>query len=123
MRLDIWLGLLSTAASLAGLAWNRDGVRKLALALLTLLSILLVAKGILYQRTIVRVQTQIVVALGTSEMTADQLYENVYTTDITRPLFDAALNNGVEARQLSHRIVDIRTPDNVQFRVRVYSTR
>jgi hypothetical protein len=121
VNVDIVLGLLSTAASLAGLAWNRDGFRRLALALLTLFGLILLLIGVVQRRAIQRVEDQIVNTMGTSAMSADQLYEDVYTTQISRPMFDAALNHAVETRRLVHKMVDIRTPDNLEFRVRVYS--
>ena len=120
MNVDIVLGLLSTAASLAGLAWNRDGFRRLALVLLTLLGLSLLLIGVVQRRAIQRVEDQIVNTMGTSAMSADQLYEDVYTTQISRPMFDVALNHAVETRRLVHKMVDIRTPDNLEFRVRVY---
>jgi hypothetical protein len=121
VNVEIVLGLLSTAASLSGLVLNRDGVRRFALALLTVLGLTLLLIGVVQRRATQRLEDQIVNTIGTSAMTADQLYENVYTTQISRPMFDVALNDAVETRRLVHKMVDIRTPDNLEFRVRVYS--
>ena len=38
MGLEFWLGLIGTAASITGLAWNRESAKKLAFTLLVLLS-------------------------------------------------------------------------------------
>ena len=94
---------------------------RLALVLLTLLGLSLLLTGVVQRRAIQRVEDQIVNTMGTSAMSADQLYEDVYTTQISRPMFDVALNHAVETRRLVHKMVDIRTPDNLEFRVRVYS--
>src|SRR5207302_2235818 len=59
VNVDIVLGLLGTAASLAGLAWNRDGFRRLALVLLTLLGLSLLLIGVVQRRAIQRVEDQI----------------------------------------------------------------
>jgi len=120
MSWEIGIGLLGTAASLAGLAWDRKAVRKVAFALLALLAATLVCRDILYQRSINRLQVQMASSLGNSIMSADQLYENVSTSGVTRPLFDDALSEAVDARRFAHRMMEFRTPDNVYIRVRVY---
>ncbi len=121
MNIEIALRLLSAVVSLAGLR-TRDSARKLALYLLALMSLALLLIGVMHQCEVRKVEDQILVTIGTSSMTADQLYENVYSTNIPRPTFDAALNHAVETRRLVHKMVDIRTPD-LELRVRIYSAR
>ena len=120
MNWEIVIGLLGTAASIAGLAWDRKVVRKVALVFLALLAATLAVSGILYQNSISRLQAQMISSLDGSMMSADQLYERVYTSKVTRALFDDALNQAVAARRLMHRTLELRTPDNVYIRVRVY---
>ena len=120
MNWEIGIGLLGTAASLAGLAWDRKAVRKVAFVFLALLAATLVVRGILYQRSIGRLQVQMISGLDSSMMSADQLYENVSTREVTRPLFDDALSQAVDAGRVAHRMLEFRTPDNVHIRVRVY---
>jgi Tfp pilus assembly pilus retraction ATPase PilT len=120
MNWEIGIGLLGTAASLAGLAWDGKAVRKVAFVLLALLAATLVVRNILYQHSISQLQVQMTTNLGTSMMSADQLYENVSTRGVTRPLFDDALSEAVDSRHFASRISEFRTPDNVYIRVRVY---
>jgi hypothetical protein len=120
MNWDISVGLLGTAASLAGLAWHGREVTKLAFIFVALLAATLAVRGILYQQDISRVETLIISGLGTDAMTADQLYENVNTVTVTRSLFDDALNRAVERRRIAHKVLEVRTSDNVYMRVRAY---
>lgn len=122
MSWEVGIGLLGTTASLVGLAWDRKVVRKIALVFLALLAATLLIKGILYQRSISRLQAQMMDALvPPTMMSADQLYEHMATREVTRSLFDDALSQAVDARRLAHRMLELRTPDNVYVRVRVYS--
>lgn len=125
MSWELWLGLTSAAVSIAGFAWNRENVRKLAFVILALLGVTLVIRGVSYQRKIDGLQDRIVIAssLASSVMSADQLYESVSTADVTRTDFDDALNQAVEDRRVLHRVMDVRTPDNTDIRVRVYFVR
>ncbi len=120
MNWDLSIGLLGTAASLAGLAWNRENVKKLAFIVLALLAFTLIVKGILYQFDISRVQTQIFDAIGKSMMSADQLYENINTAKVTRPLFNDALSKAVDTRHIKHRKLELHTAEGTYIRVRAY---
>lgn len=120
MNWEIGIGLLGTAASLAGLAWDRKAVRKVTFVFLALLAATLVVRGILYQRSISRLQVQMTDSLGSSMMSADQLYETMPTREVTRPLFDYALSQAVDTRLLAHRMLEFHTSENEYIRVRVY---
>jgi len=122
MSWDFWLGILGTAASCTGLAWNRERVKTLAFIFMALLGATFVVRGVLHKRVIDGLEAQIASTLGTSVMTADQLYANLYIKGVTSPDFDAALSRAVHAHRLAHRMIDIRTPDNVYIKVRVYFT-
>src|SRR4051812_20859810 len=111
MNWEIGLGLLGTAASLAGLAWDRKAVRKVAFVFLALLAATLVIRGVLYQRSISRLQVQMTDSLGGSMMSADQLYEAMPSREVTRPLFDDALSQAVDARLLANRILEFHTSE------------
>lgn len=121
MSLESWLGLLGTATSLAGLRLSRQVVTKVAFIFLALVGGTLLTRGIWHQRAIDQVQRKIGNSLGTAEMSADQLYESVYTSDVARQTFDTALNEAVEGGRLAQRMLEVRTPDNLYVRVRVYS--
>jgi len=123
MNWDIGIGLLGAAASLAGLAWDSKAVRKVAFIFLALLAATLVARGILYQRSIRQLQAQMTDSLGSSMMSADQLYETMPSREVTRLLFDDALSQAVDARILEHRILEFHTSENEYIRVRVYFKR
>ena len=119
---EIGLGLLGTAGSLAGLAWNRDSVRKVAFIFLALLGLTLASRAVWDRVTTNRLEEQVVRACNSSIMSADQLYEKVNTGATARRAFDAALNGALESGRLVQRVLDLRTPDNIYIRTRVYST-
>jgi len=118
--LEFWLSLIGTAASLGGLAWNRQNAWKLVFMFLALSSAGVVAIRVTHERTIDRIEGQIVDRLSTSVMSADQLYENVYASDTSRLEFDEALNSAVTAGRLTGEMKAFRTPENTDVRVRVY---
>ena len=74
----------------------------------------------MHDRKIDHLEGRIVNSLSTSAMSADQLYEHVYTSDSPRLEFDEALDRAVATGRLMVETKDFRTPDNANFRVRLY---
>jgi hypothetical protein len=122
MNSELILGVLETAASLAGLSLHqRDVVRRFALITVVILGGWTVQKAISSRRELLEIESRIIDAANATQVSADQLYESLSATNITRSTFDNALNAVVQKARLSHRMLEFRTADGTPIRVRVYS--
>lgn len=121
MNWELGMGLLGAAASLAGLAWNRESARKLALGFLALLAATMAGREFLHQRRVEQLQQQILSHLRDSVMSADQIYDSVSDGGrVPRLLFDDALSDAVEHQRLKEQPLEFRRPDDSIIKVRVF---
>jgi hypothetical protein len=123
MNWDMVLSGVASAASLVGLFVKEENQRKRAIWLLVAISFLLLGQNVLTEMRMKRLQQRIVTCLDESRMSSDQLFECVYTAEISRSLFDKALNEAVESGQLGHQSVELRTAENRFIRVRIFFAR
>jgi hypothetical protein len=121
MNWEIILGLVGIVVSIAGLTWvDKATWAKLAFGMLMLIVGILFWISFSTQQSIQRIKGEIVASLGTSVMSADQLYEKMNPTSVIRARFDNALNEAIDDGLIAHDMLEFSTPHNTVIRVRVY---